>query len=277
MTARYVFEAIGRKVLGRWVFGFIVVFLLYRFASNAFTHQLASPVLKFAWVDLAYWMVHLLRLPEMITGHLAVSIVFDLLLFTSAVLSAVFVNKRIFPIAFGVLFALYFLTYNSFSAHHTHCMAGILLVSIPFWFKSDKSFSFLWEGLRYFTLWIYFSAFLWKLFRGALFHLDQGYAVFLNETANYIVQAPDSFWGKTYSYFIANPDLATVFVAAGVIAQAAFIIGFFTRKLDWLWFILPILFHTISYCFLGVFFFELLVLNFTLLPPPLTPPSVGGR
>lgn len=263
MIKRWSNISLSRKQASRWVFGIVILALVFRYFSNALLHQLHDPVLKYPYVDLTYWLYHFLHIPELFTSNFSLALIFDFALLGTAIGSFFSIEKRMYPIAFTLLFSIYFVTYNSFSAHHTHCMIGLLLIGIPFWFKDDERFALLWEGLRYYTLWIFFSAFLWKLFRGTIFLHSQGTANFLNENASYLVHNPNDFWSNIYLYILASPAIASFLHASGPLLQALFGIGFFTKKLDWLWFILPFVFHTLTYIFFHVVFFELLVLNFT--------------
>ncbi len=254
-----------RDTLKKLVFGGVLLSLIYRWLAHSLMSQLAAPVLVFPYVDLTYWGLHLMRIPQWISAHYTAAILFDVLLFGTA-LGSLLTNRRIFPILFGLLYFVYFVSYNSFGAHHTHCMVGILLVSIPFWFRAEKTFDLLWEGLRYFTLWVYSSAFLWKLLRGSLFHYEQGVANFMNENATHIALNPDAWTTGIYMFFITHPGLSFAASVLAILAEGLFIIGFFTKKYDWWWFVLPIIFHTMTYLFIHVMFYELLILNLTFLP-----------
>jgi len=253
------------NILQKLVFGGVLLSLVYRWLAHSLMGQLAAPVFVFPYVDLTYWGLHLARIPQWIVSHHAVAVLFDVLLFGAAFGSFFFTKKRIFPILFGLLYFVYFVSYNSFGAHHTHCMVGILLISIPFWFRNEKTFDLLWEGLRYFTLWVYSSAFLWKLFRGSLFNYEQGVANFMNENAAHIALNPDAWMNNIYAFFIAHPGLSFIVSTGAILVEGLFIIGFFTKKYDWWWFVLPIIFHTMTYLFIHVMFYELLIFNLTFL------------
>jgi len=253
------------KRLSRLVFGAVLLSLMYRYSAHSLMSRLADPVFVFPYVDLTYWGLHLVNIPQWISSNRWAAVLFDVLLFGTAIGSFFFIKKRIFPILFGLLYAVYFVSYNSFGAHHTHCMVGILLISIPSWFKREQTFWLLWEGLRYFTLWIYSSAFLWKLFRGSLFNYEQGVANFMNENATHLALNSDGWMSGIYTFFIAHPGLSFAVSTAAILMEGLFIIGFFTKKYDLLWFVLPIIFHTMTYLFIHVMFYELLILNLTFL------------
>lgn len=255
-----------RQTLQSLAFGGVLLSLLYRWWAHSLMSQLAAPVLVYPYVDLTYWGLHLANIPQWISGYYVVAVLFDVLLFGTALGSFIFTQKRIFPIVFTLLYLVYFVSYNSFGAHHTHCMVGVLLIGIPFWFRTEKTFGLMWQGLRYFALWVYSSAFLWKLFRGSLFNFEQGVAIFMNENATHIALNPDAWMNGVYAFFIAHPTLSFVANVGAVLMEGLFIIGFFTKKYDWVWIVLPIIFHTMTYLFVHVMFYELLILNLAFLP-----------
>lgn len=266
MSKTIQYDGEARRLMSYAVFGFITLTLIYRFLSNSLLSQLEAPVLKNPYVDLTYWMYHLANIPELLTGSFWLSLLFDLCLISLAVLSCYTHRRTIWPILFGVFYLTYLVSYNSFSTHHTHCMAGIFLISIPFWFKDNKAFSLVWEGLRFYALFIYSSAFLWKLFRGSIFHAEQGFSIMLNESASYLLLNPDSWRSQFYWTIIEDPQFAEQLIIAGALTQGLFIIGFFTRRFEWLWFILPIIFQTMTYLLFHVLIYELLILSLVFLP-----------
>ena len=145
-------------------------------------------------------------------------------------------------------------------------MMGGIIITIPFLFRRDKDFTLLWEGVRYYALWVYGSAFVWKLFRGTFFHLEHGEATFKAMHTTYLVHNPETWLSQTMEWFIIHPIYAHLFLVFGFILQGSFLIGFFTKKLDWIWFILPFIFHLTTHFFIEVAFFELLILNIAFIP-----------
>src|SRR5438105_1572223 len=113
-----------RRTVCRLVFTFIFISLLYSSISHTLLHQLQYPVLKFPYVDLTYWVMHLLKIPELLTGNLILAWCFDILLFITCVLSLIFPSKRLFIISFFVLYFIYYLFYNSYGMHYAHSIIG---------------------------------------------------------------------------------------------------------------------------------------------------------
>jgi len=255
-----------RNKIGHFVFGFIVFSIIYRFLSTSLIHQMEQPVFVYPHVDLTYWIFHFLKIPEIITGSKMLSAGFDILLLTFAIIAGIKPNLRWACFLTWITYFIYTIIYNTFTLHHSHPMAGVIIITIPFLFKRLKDFNLLWEGVRYYALWVYASAFIWKLFRGTFFHWEHGEAVFKSIHTTYLVNNPDAYLASTIEWFIIHPNLAHSFLIAGFLLQGSFLIGFFTRKLDWLWFVLPFIFHFTTYFFIEVVFIELLILNLAFVP-----------
>ncbi len=253
-----------RILLCRIVFTFILFALIYAALSNTLFHQLQSPVLKYPYVDPAYWMMHLLRIPDAIVSNYTVAWVFDILLFASCIGCIVYPFRKIFIIVFLLIYFIYFITFNSYGAHHTHAGVGILLAPIPFLF-SGTTFSLLLQALRYNTLFIYASAFLWKLFRLSFLNDNHGLLILKNNLTPYLYYTPGSQLSKFYMGILQHPSLANIMYILGFILEGTFITGFFTKQYDKYLFMFSIIL-VIGFWFLAdAGFFQLLILSLTLI------------
>ena len=253
-----------RILLCRIAFSFILFMLIYLAVSNALFHQLRSPVLKYPYVDPVYWLMHLLRIPDAVVSNYTVAYVFDILLFASCAGCIVFPLKRIFIGLFLVIYFIYFISFNSYGGHHTHAGVGILLIPVPFLFRKNITFSLLWQGLRYYTLFIYVSAFLWKLFRLSFLDENHGLLIVKNNLAQYLYYNPDTLLSKFYWWILQHSFWVNAFYIGGIVAEGIFIIGFFTKKYD-KYLLLVSLIMVIGFWLLAdALFFPLLVLSFSL-------------
>lgn len=254
-----------RNRLCRIVFLFIFFTLLYSLATHTLLHQIGKPVIKFPYVDLTYWLMHLLQLPEAITSHYVVAVIFDLLLFITCILCFLFPQKRGLVIAFIVLYFIYFITFNTYGTHHTNAKIGVLLAPVPFMVRNNKSFNYLWQGLRYFLLFAYSCAFLWKFFRSSWLHKDQGILIVKKNLVAYLYYDPNSFMASVYYWFLQHEALVNALFIAGTVLEGLFIIGFFTRKFDRYLFVFSLLLPLGFWFTADALFFELLILSITLL------------
>ncbi len=253
----------SKEWLQRWAFFLVLIAFLHRYFSCALLHQIQSSPILFPYVDLTYWLAHYLQIPQLIARCFWLASSIDIGIFISAFLSLIFINKNIFPILYTLLFSIYFICFNSYTGHHTHFMIGLLMIGIPFCFYKLQSIRFMWEGLRYFTIWIYASAFMWKIARGAWLNFDHANAVVQSNLVTSIYFQPESWYATLGRFFINHPNLLFALYVIAVGIEGLMILGFFTKKYDKLLFILPILLHTGTLFFIDVFFYELLILNLT--------------
>ena len=254
-----------RRRIARVVFGLIGASLIWSFFSNTLLHQLQRPVIKFPYVDLTYWGMHWLGLPEFLTGHFAVACLFDVALFASCIGCLWEPEKRLYVWSFIVLYFIYFITFNTFGAHHTNHKIGLLLIAIPFTVTDYKSFNYLWQGLRYFLLFAWADAFLWKFFRLAWLHADQGILIMKKNVAAILYFEPNSWKADLYRWLLQHPGWVNGGYIFGVVMEAAFIVGFFTRKYDKYLFVLSILLPIGFWLIADAYFFQLMILNLTLI------------
>ncbi len=257
-----------RKNMVRGVFLFILVTFIFRYYNHVLLHQLLQPVIFKTDTDLAYWIYHIAGISKLIVQNSTGAIIFDCLLISLCIISIVYPSQRLSVIVFSVVYPLYFLSYNSFVTHHTGTMNGILLITFVFWFVKESTFKSLWEALRYFTLAVYSMAFIWKVFIGvSVFNFNQPEAIVKDNLSLYLYLNPNTLFTSVIYWFLQHPILLYAGYLFCVVIQGSMIIGFFTKKYDWLLCILIVFFHLSTYFFVDVCYFELLILNFTFIQP----------
>ena len=275
LSDQTVFLQARRSRLCRIAFFLIFISLIYSFFSNTLVSQLRGPVLTYSSTDLTYLLFHIIKLPEFISGHPVIAVIFDSLMLLSCLCCLVYPRQRIPVFLFFFLFLVYLIIYNSYGLHHTHSKIGVLLLPVPFMTRDDKGFLLLWRGLRYYTCYIFFSAFLWKLFRGSWLAPDQGLLIMKNNLTPYLFFNPQTVLSRVYSWVFQHPAIPDLVFKAGFIAEGLFVVGFFTRRADKYLFVLTILLP-LGFLFVAdAMFFELAFLSVTfyswgLFPRPIT-------
>jgi hypothetical protein len=259
---------LDREKAARLTFGFALLILADRYISHALVHQLERPVLFVTEFDYTYWVYHFIRLPGIFVQNRTGAMVFDGVLVVSTVWNLfTAANNRVMVSICALAWTLYGITYNSYACHFMHNIGGIMLLPYVFLAKKKDDFSMVWEGARYFCLFVYADAFLYKaVIAGNLYYFPMGVEIIKTNQAQFMLQNPASALTRFYAFFITHPGLSYAGFAGMVILQGSMIVGFFTKKWDRFLFFVPILFHLINYFFVDVCFFELLVLNLTLLP-----------
>ena len=254
----------GYNLKALFVFAVALLILFYRYISHALFLGMLHPVYSFQEKELCYRVFLTSHLAQSITNSNLLSAIFDLSLFAFPALFLL-TRKKIFVIVFSIVLLIYFFTYNLVTGHHYHGLVGVLLITIPFWMKNETRFHLLWETVRYYWLYIFASAALWKILRGSFFYTEQLSNILKSQQLDLLLQKPDSLQTHIVQYLIANPHVSHWVLATNVIVQLSFLIGFFTKKYDSLLFVLAIVFCVANYFVMNIVSAELLILNLTLL------------
>ncbi len=107
-----------------------------------------------------------------------------------------------------------------------------LLMPLLFATANTKQFYFVMHGLRYFFLFFFASAGIWKLRQSGVFYPQQLSGVLLTQHAAHLVSSPNH-WQTRFIYFlIAHEKLGWALYISATIVELAFIVGFFTRRYD---------------------------------------------
>ncbi|MGN6343014.1 MAG: hypothetical protein ACTHML_18710 [Ginsengibacter sp.] len=260
------FSEADAAFLCRIVFAVILADLIFSGFSNTLVHQLQSPVLKFPYLDPVFLLMHHLHIPELVTSYKLISWLWDFILFASATAIIFFPCKKWLIGVFVVFYFIYYIIFNSFGAHHTHSLVPFLLTPVVFLY-SRKSFSLAWQGLRYFFLFAYSAAFLWKFFRFSWLYSDQGILIIKKNLAPYLYFNPNTFLASVYFWFINHPSLLQLLYVTGFVLEGLFIIGFFTKKWDPVLFIISLILPLGFWFMADALFYEMVLFSLTLLSP----------
>lgn len=257
-----------RKIAARWTFGFALAIFVHRFFTHSLLSQMQAPPLRYVSFDYTYWLYQATGIPKFIVQSHTGALIFDIILLFSTLYCCVTGATKRLPMFVAALgWTLYALSYNAYSYHHNVTMIGITVLPWAFMATKPETFALTWRGFRYFCLFIYADAFINKAFIGRnLFDPSMGTEIIKTNQSLYMVAHPDSTLTACYSFFITHPLLSYIGFCAMVAMQGAMIIGFFTRRFDAILFWLPFVFHTMTLLFVDVFFYEVLILNLTLLP-----------
>jgi hypothetical protein len=236
---------------------------LFRWQSGVLPHQLSAPVLVQPNLDITYWIFIASGAAEFCSRGAPAYIMSSLLL-GLPLLSILYRKKAIsayFALFYAIILFLYTLLYNTYTCIHTSYLFGLWFVSFTFLFFDAQKFGLAWEGVRYYTCWIYASSFMWKLVRGFWNYPLHAKAIIMHENAAYLLQNPDTYLAKALQFLIVHEQFAHYFLNIGMLIQGVFILGFFTKKYDKLLFCLPFCFHFTTYFLLDVNFMAFLILQ----------------
>lgn len=255
-----------RAILARIVFGWVLVALLWRWASSGMLSQLEMPVLGNAYKDLTFWLFELLRIPATLTGTHGIALGFDLALTLTVALAIAFPQRTLFPRIYCALILCYFVTHTTYANHHYRPIIGLLVAGVPFAFRSLDRMSWLFDALRYYILFVYASAGLYKVFRGSLFNRDQMTGIIEGTQLDLFLADPDGWHAQLFTWLLQNEWAGWALFALATLLELVFLVGYFTRRYDVWLFVTAISLHIGFWSTMRFFAFELIVLDLTLLP-----------
>ncbi len=122
----------------------------------------------------------------------------------------------------------------------------------------------MWEAIRYFALFVYADAFIWKLIRFNFLTKDHGSLVVKKNFVAYLFYNPGGFFAGAYTWLLEHPTIVQTLFITGFIMEGCFVVGFFTKRFDRCLLVMSVLLP-FGFLFLSdAFFFELTILSFTL-------------
>ncbi len=242
---------------------------LYRGHQGLLLHQLFEAPFAAAKSDNLLWLYQASGIPDFFVGHYWAALFADtswLLLFVVLIFKP---NKKYLAYLACAVFINYFLIFKSLSLHHEHQLNGLLFCSFLLLMPNSKSFQILHEGLRFYTLFVMFSAFCWKLFRASLWIPDQMSTILKVQHLDYLTNYPDSLYSEYLIYLIIHPEISNLFWVAAWVLEAVFIVGFFTRKFDKWLALLFLAFFVMDYILMNLIFLEFCILILAFWSQPL--------
>jgi hypothetical protein len=193
-------------------------------------------------------------LPRWFISHpIALTVADGLAFLLPAALLFVAIRRGRYATALGGAFvgflALYFLLADIFWQVHHEPFILYLLLAFAFVTNREDRFYKLLEACRYYFLYIFVSAAIWKIARGAVFNGREMSRILLLHHSDLLTSHSDLpgepcslFSCRVYTWLINHPYCSYWLYLGGVLLEASFIIGFFTRRWDRLLIVLALVF-----------------------------------
>jgi hypothetical protein len=148
-------------------------------------------------------------------------------------------RKGRFPAIVGIIFlltlALYLLLADIFWQVHFEPFVLFPLFALAWTTNRPARFYALLTACRYYFLYIFVSAAIWKFARGAVFNNGEMSRILLLHHTDLLVGPCTSITCRAYSWLIGHPVISQTLYIGGTLLEACFLTGFFTRRLDrWL-------------------------------------------
>ena len=114
------------------------------------------------------------------------------------------------------------------------------------------------HGMRYFFLFFFASAAIWKLRQGGTFNPEQMSGILLMQHKEYLVSAPDYWYTHFIYWLVKHQAIGFVLYLTGTLLEMVFIIGFFTKKYERILLMLFIAFLIMDFFIMRISYFEIL-------------------
>ncbi len=152
----------------------------------------------------------------------------------------------------------------SFINFNQHFFIQWLFFPIVFAPADKKTFMLLFEGLRYFFLYFFVSAAIWKLAQGGLFNISEMSGVLLYQHKELLSSSPGYWQSNFILYLIQQPTLSYLLYLSAALLELSFLIGFFKKKYDRLLLVLFIVFLLMDHLIMRIPYYEISPLALTL-------------
>ncbi len=180
-------------------------------------------------------------LPRWLIAHPGALIIADalVLLLPVVLLGYTILRKGRQSVVLGVVFvvfwAVYLLLADIFWQVHHEPFVIYLLLSFVFLTNREDRFYLVLKGCRYYFLYVFVSAAVWKIARGAVFNGEEMSRILLLHHSDLLTGGCTSFSCRVYGWLIGHPGVSSWLYLGGALVELCFFAGFFTRRWDrWL-------------------------------------------
>lgn len=241
------------------------IFLLLIWAARLFSNlglsQLSQPVFLEMKADRVFWFLQSVGLLGIFTKFLPLAIGIDIILLISPILIFLYPEKKTYSYINLLALCIYFISFNAAVTHHEHRLVAAIFISFLICFKKSEQFSTVFLATRFYACFLMASAAFWKIGRGSLFSPDQMQNILKNQHSQLLSDTNISFYNNFIQNIIDNSFLSRGLLYFGTILELLFIIGFFTRKADYLLLAALWLFIIADFFIMDIHFWELGILG----------------
>ena len=243
--------------------------MIFKWWGGLFLYQL-EPIFYQTRFDFFTWQFMQTGLHTWLLHHRGELYLLDALFFTMPLLYWLLYRRSqlwgtVIAIIMLVVNWVYIQCYTLYPTNSIESFIGWLLFPVLFITTSLRSFYFLLNGLRYFFLFLFASAGLWKLVQQGVFNVDQMSGVLLYQHKEFLTSAPDHWLSHFFYWIINHPIVGYVIYLSGTLLELLFLTGFFTRRFDRILLYAFVLFLLLDLFLMRIYYWELCPFMITLL------------
>lgn len=260
------FHINNRDSFARIVFGYFLILLLYRFHSSTFLVYAYGQPMKGPELDYTFWLSLCSGFPHYILQHYWACIIIDLAVVFFSIACLVSDKYRyLFCRLLIIFFFMQRITIETYACAHSKSMSAVFIALLPFCMKKERDFDLVMEFARYFLVFVMVSSAYHKFSNGLLFSPQNFVNVLISQHSDLATLNPQHICYRMASHLITHPKLAALSYLMLFFSQAIFIIGFFTRRIDKILFLVLVIFAIMTYFIMRIYNLDITILGLTLI------------
>lgn len=239
----------------------IVIYILYAgwYYFNGLLLFQINPVVFFNKIDISTNLLFITGIQHGVLEYFWVQILLDCLFLSLPLVFIVCFIRGYYSTITAWIIAAYILVYSLLSWIFTYIspetLAGFVFTALLFTDRNRKNFYFRFHALRYLFLLFFFSAAVWKIAEGGIFHSEEMSSILVMQHKQLLAVADTSFYTSFIKFIIEHQWLSYSLYMAAFILEFTFIIGFFTKRFDRLLLAFLVLFIITDLLFMRINYF----------------------
>ncbi len=252
--------------------GYCIIFyvlMVYKWFNGMFLYQM-QPHFFYTRDDVFSWLLMATALPTWLLNNKNGWMLFDALFYTAPLLFYVVYKKlngctKLAAIALLLINWLYVQCYVLYPTTSIEGHIAWLLFPIVFIPKQEKTFGLLFSGLRYFFIFFFVSAGIWKLVQGGIYYPQEMSNILLLQHKELLIITPQHWYADFIMWLVAKPTVSYCLYVVAALLELSFVIGFFTKKYDRYFILVFVVFLLCDHFIMRIPYYEVLPLVLTLM------------
>jgi hypothetical protein len=252
-------KQLHKKEIIKWYCVLFYALLVFKIFNGKLLFQI-QPIFFSVKMDMLTYLLLLLNPHRIILNNPSTWLVLDVCFYSMPLIYFTIhkYKERYTTIAAIILLLiniLYVQLYILYSLDSIEIQIAWLVFPVLFLTKKETSFYLLANGLRYYFLFLFTSAGVWKFTQYGIFNVQQFSNILLVQHKE-ILTAQITVYQNFIYWLINHSTISYLLYVAGALLELFFIVGYFTKKYDWLLAIATIIFLVFDYALMRIIYFD---------------------
>ncbi len=258
-----------RAAFTTWYCILFYVLMMQKAWNGMFLFQLKPHIFNNRF-DMVTWLLMKTGIHTWLVDNSTGWIIFDLAFYAMPLLFWIVFRKApkaasILSFVMLIINFVYVECYTLYPVNSIESFTPWLLFPFLFMTQTLSGFYFVLNGLRYFLLYFFVSAAIWKIIQHGLFNPSEMSGILLYQHKEFLVSSPGSWYTSFIYWLVRYQAISYILYLSATIFEFSFVVGFFTKKYDhvlvaifFLFIVMDILIMRISYWEISPFILTLI-------------------